>query len=69
MPEKLKMGLSDVWMFPYTISVHVMTSRAQYLKYRLQHMYSIYFSVHYDRERDERTFAVFAGASVRPEKS
>ena len=30
-------------------------------------MYSIYFSVHYDHERDERMFAVFDEASARPE--
>ena len=34
----------------------------------LKHMYSNYFSVHYDRERDERMFAVFDGASARPKK-
>ena len=33
----------------------------------LKHMYSIYFSVHYDHERDERMFAIFDGASARPE--
>ena len=32
-------------------------------------MCSVYFSVHYDRERDERTFAIFAGAVARAENS
>ena len=32
--------------------VHVIMSRVQYIRYRLQHMCSVYSSVHYDRERD-----------------
>ena len=55
--------------FLYTIFVHVVMSCAQYIRHRLQHMYSVYFSVHYNRERDEITFTVFAGLSARPEKS
>ena len=32
----------------------IMTSRVQYIRHRLQHTCSVYFSVHYDRERDEK---------------
>ena len=32
-------------------------------------MYSVYFSVHYDRERDEERSPFLAGAMAWPEKS
>ena len=55
-------------MFSYTISVHVMMSLIPVIRYRLQHMYSIYFSAHCDCEWDEGLFTVFAGALVRSKK-
>ena len=56
-------------MFSVYYSVHVVKSHAQYIRDRIQHTYSVYFSVHYDRERDERTCAVLAGTLAWPEKS
>ena len=53
----------------FSVSVHVLTSCVQYIRHGLKHTCSVYFFVHYDHERDERTFVVFAGASARPEKS
>ena len=50
----------------YYVSSHSVVTRT--ISYRLQHTCSVYFPAHYDHEWDERTFVVFAGASVRPEK-
>ena len=51
------------------ITIHVMTSRVQYIRHRLKHMCSVYFSVNNDREQVERTFAVSAGALAQLEKT
>ena len=45
-----------LWCFPYTYLFTLW--RHVHNTYKLQHTYSVHFSVHYDRERDERTFAV-----------
>ena len=51
------------------MSVNVVMSLVPVIRYRLQHMCSVYFSAHYDCERDERKFAVFAEALVQPEQA
>ena len=51
-------------VFPYTMSVHAVMSLVPVIRHRLQYTCSVYFSAHHDREWDERTFAVFAGASL-----
>ena len=49
----------------YYVSSHSDVTRT--ISYGLQHTCSVYFPADFDHERDERTFVVFAGASVRPE--
>ena len=41
-------------MFPYTMSVHIVTSLIPVIRYRLQHICSEYFSAHYDHKQDEK---------------
>ena len=48
------------------MSVHKVTSLVPVIRYRLQHTCSVYFSTHYDHERDERMFAILLEL-VQPE--
>ena len=69
MPEKSENGANLRKVSSGMFSVLYIGSRYDVTHTAPAHVLHIFLHRDYDRNRDERTFAVFAGVLARPEKS